>query len=380
MDEKEVLALLQKYLTNQCTAQEIAIVESHFLHLINNGKTPEGEIDYDRIEREIWANISPTPVRRRLPAIARYAAIITVVACAAGGIYYASHQKPNIQHQTVSAKQIQPAGNNATLTLSNGQTIALNTQSGLVGNHSLTGVSISNNVNSGTVTFSQDSKTTQTSHIKEAEGPNTIATPRGGQYQLVLSDGTRVYLNASSTLTFPALFSEKAREVSITGEAYFEVARDPRKPFLVTTKGQQLKVLGTHFNVSAYPNEQLKTTLAEGSVELTSSSLQKQLLKPGQQALLLSAGDFQVHNVDAEDAIAWHSGYFLFRETPLPEAIRQICRWYNVDADIQNLPLTPVNAMLPNNLTLSDFINGLEFSNGIKITLTEERRLIINRK
>jgi ferric-dicitrate binding protein FerR (iron transport regulator) len=349
-------------------------VESYFIDKLKNASSPEGTPDYDQLEKEIWAAIAPAPVKRRIPVYFRYAAAaITIIAVITSIFYYNSSQDRSDTYTKTIAKEIMPGGNSATLTLANGQKISLNSLNGNVAANP--GVLISNNSGNGVITYQIAGKATQ-----QVDAVNTISTPRGGKYQMILSDGTRVVLNSSSTLQFLVSFSAADRKVNlITGEAYFEVAKDPKRPFLVTTKGQTIKVLGTHFNVTAYPDETIKTTLAEGSVELTSSSsLVKQLLKPDQQALLLSSNQgFKIVKVNAADEMAWKDGLFMFNQTPLASALRQICRWYNVDADYSHLPDAALEGEFSKSLTLSEMLRTIEYTSGVKIILTEEGRLKI---
>jgi ferric-dicitrate binding protein FerR (iron transport regulator) len=161
---------------------------------------------------------------------------------------------------------------------------------------------------------------------------HTLTTPNGQQYQVVLSDGTKIWLNAGSSIKFPASFvSLNSRNVSLTGEAYFEVARRNYQPFLVAAKDQEIQVLGTHFNVNAYSNEsRIKTTLLEGSVRVTDKTLmQSVLLKPQQQAVLVGSR-LMVITTPADESAAWKDGEFIFRNMPLPDVMRVIERQYDV--------------------------------------------------
>jgi ferric-dicitrate binding protein FerR (iron transport regulator) len=162
---------------------------------------------------------------------------------------------------------------------------------------------------------------------------NTVSTPRGGQYQLTLSDGSKVWLNASSSLRFPTAFPGTERRVEITGEAYFEVAGNESKPFVVDIAGKgEVEVLGTQFNINAYEDEPaIKTTLLEGKVKVSESNgSQSSVLKPGQQAQLAN-GIRVMDNVDMEEIMAWKTGWFYFDRQELPAIMRQVSRWYDVD-------------------------------------------------
>jgi transmembrane sensor len=170
---------------------------------------------------------------------------------------------------------------------------------------------------------------------------NTITTPRGGQYQVTLSDGSKVWLNAASSLKFPAAFSNNERVVELTGEAYFEVAKltgpsvagreGSRIPFKVITANQTVEVLGTHFNVNAYDDEAtINTTLLEGSVKIVQAKTNaSQLLKPGQQAKM--GANIRVSDVDASQAVAWKNGYFIFSHEDIGSIMRQVSRWYDIN-------------------------------------------------
>lgn len=182
------------------------------------------------------------------------------------------------------------------------------------------------------------------SKLLKAEGQpvsiNTITTPRGGQYQVVLPDGTAVWLNAASSLSFPTAFTGSERKVTITGEAYFEVARDKSKPFRVsvvsrvgiTGGGMEVTVLGTHFNINAYPDEDaMRTTLVEGSVMVRKAGAQMKIV-PGEQASVAVNGTvFNKSHPDMEEVLAWKNGRFKFNNTGVVGIMRQIARWYDVD-------------------------------------------------
>lgn len=169
---------------------------------------------------------------------------------------------------------------------------------------------------------------------------NTIVTPKGRQYQLVLPDGSRIWLNAATTLTYPVKFSKNKREVEIRGEAYFEVEKTADWPFIVKTTSQQIEVLGTHFNVSAYDDDELaKTTLVEGRVKVASSSegrlaSREKVLKPGQQAITLRGSDhITIGGIDTEEVISWKENLFVFNNEEISEVMKKVSRWYDVEVE-----------------------------------------------
>lgn len=166
---------------------------------------------------------------------------------------------------------------------------------------------------------------------------NTLTTPKGGQYQLTLADGSGVWLNASSSIRFPVSFTGKQRSVEVTGEAYFEVTKNANKPFKVLLNGMEVAVLGTHFNVNGYTDEPgITTTLLEGSVKITKGSAAI-VLAPGQQAKLTGNGKVSlIKDPDVEKAVSWKEGYFHFNNNDLETVMRELARWYDVDIVFEN--------------------------------------------
>lgn len=161
---------------------------------------------------------------------------------------------------------------------------------------------------------------------------HTLSTPEGGYYSMVLQDGTKVWMNAASSLTYPSIFAEGERKVSLKGQAYFEVARNSKQsPFVIETPAGEVLVTGTHFDIKSYDNEIFATTLFEGSVEVKGKRQQEtKKLKPGQQARIsYSTGDVVIRNVDTEVAAAWRKGLFSFDATPVDEVLKEVSRWYS---------------------------------------------------
>jgi hypothetical protein len=198
--------------------------------------------------------------------------------------------------------------------------------------------------------------------VKESGQRVTLNTPRGGQYRVTLSDGTRVWLNAASSLTYPTVFDGKDRSVTLNGEAYFEVAHNPSQPFIVHTQDEDVKVLGTSFNVNCYKDEnRTVTTLTTGSVRLDSrDAAQTMELHPGEQAVLDNT-TFTVATVDVSLYTAWKDGDFRFQATPLTEVMRQIGRWYDLDVDNASIPADiKVHASIRRDKKLSTVLHALE--------------------
>lgn len=213
---------------------------------------------------------------------------------------------------------------------------------------------------------------------------NTLSTPRGGQYEITLPDGTKVWLNAASSLRYPTAFTGKQREVELNGEAYFEVSSlltspnsvGKKIPFILNVNGMQVQVLGTHFNVMAYDDENsIKTTLLEGSVKVIKEN-QANMLTAGQQAALIKKENkiSIVSNPDVELAVAWKNGYTSFRSADINSIMRQVARWYNVDVVYEtDIPERTFTGEVPRDAKLSELLKIFEASN---IHFTVEGRVI----
>ncbi len=211
---------------------------------------------------------------------------------------------------------------------------------------------------------------------------STITTPRGGQYQIILSDGTVVYMNAESSIQYPTVFNGANRTIILNGEAYFEVAKDKKHPFIVKSKGQEVQVLGTHFNLNCYNDEPVtKTTLLEGKVVLsqadsTSGLNSKVILQPGEQGIL-SGTKIQVNKADIENAVAWKNGDFIFNGDDLKSVMRQLARWYNVDVTYQgNLSNIGFVSTISRRKKLSEVLKALEATQGVYFKI-EGRRILV---
>lgn len=254
----------------------------------------------------------------------KWIAAASIILIGSVGAYY--YRVNTTLQRNIFAADITPGKNKATLKLSSGKIISLTD----IGKGSITedmGVSISK-TEDGQIVYEANEQTD-----KNKIQNNTISTPSGGQWQIKLPDGTQVWLNALSSLTYPTSFNGKnERRITLSGEAYFEVSKNEQQPFIVETEKQDVKVLGTHFNVSAYADEPLvKTTLLEGSVQVTQAGNKATyILKPGEQSELSSAG-IKIEEVDAEDAIAWKNGYFIFNNERQESIMQKIARWYDVE-------------------------------------------------
>nr|WP_068888687.1 FecR domain-containing protein [Pedobacter panaciterrae] len=210
-----------------------------------------------------------------------------------------------------------------------------------------------------------------------------VATPRGGQYQITLPDGTKVWLNAASKLKFPSSFTGAAqRKVDLSGEAYFEVTKDKKHPFIVISNEQQVEVLGTHFNISSYTDEDnIKTTLLEGSVAVRNPGSTMQVtLKPGQQSNFTTNKPIVVKQVDANDAIAWKNGKFAFRNESLESIMNKVARWYDVEIVYQNNEISKeiLGGSFTRSEGISEILKTLELVGDVHFKIQDRKIIVTN--
>jgi transmembrane sensor len=335
------------------------------MHMLNN--ILQNEADQDNIYK-----ISPPDNNKLWVKLGAAAAFLIFVGFGAYVFMSQKKQAGSNIAKTQPAHDVMPGGNRAVLTLANGKTIYLdNAKNGVLAKE---GNAHINKTRDGQLVYraDQNSSASQTSEI------NTIATPRGGQYQLVLNDGTKVWLNSASSLSFPAVFTGKTREVEITGEAYFEVAKNAAKPFKVKTNHVVVEVLGTHFNIMAYNDEAvMKTTLLEGSVKI-SNRQNTNFLKPGQRASLNQNGEISVvDDPDADDAIAWKDGLFQFRDAGIEAIMRQAARWYNVDVSYEGkVPVREFTGRISRNVKASELLGMLKYA-GVNFKIEDKHITIM---
>ncbi|MGV3509199.1 MAG: FecR family protein [Sphingobacteriaceae bacterium] len=298
------------------------------------------------------------------------AATIALAVLSAGLLFLTNDPRENLEQNTTSHKlDIAPGSDKAILTLADGSRIVLGDS--IKGEITKQGNSLVINTNN-VVSYN-----TKNPGLNSNATPayNTITTPRGGQYKIILPDNTVVWLNAASSLRFPTAFTGNERKVELTGEAYFEVAKNKAMPFKVNAGNSQIEVLGTHFNVMAYTDEHsTNTTLIEGSVKVIKDNSEA-LLVPGQQAKV--ADKINVASADVNEAIAWKNGLFQFKEAELKTILRQISRWYDVEIEYEGkLPKEKFRAEVSREANLSQVLKILEIS-GVNFTIKEGRKIIV---
>ncbi|MFA4869981.1 MAG: FecR domain-containing protein [Pedobacter sp.] len=303
-----------------------------------------------------------------------YAAAILLVCSFGLGLFFYKYQASDsaTKHYTAnSGDKKEYNTEHVVLTLSNGKKIILD--QAVDGQLTKDDNAVISKVNNGQVIYNLSNLNNENKDGKLVY--NTISTPVGKNYQLILADGTKVWLNAMSSLKFPVSFTDKERNVELIGEGYFEVASDKTKPFMVAAKSMKIQVLGTHFNVSAYPEDNLvEASLVEGAIKADNgtSSL---ILKPGQQAILRNAsGQMKVQGFNSEEVTDWKSGYFIFRNEPIDEIMKKISRWYNIDVKYQGVLTEEAfgGKYLKSN-SLSELLSSLELTGTVKFKIDGRR-------
>lgn len=388
MESTPLSILIRRYLNEELSGEETRHLwetlregegqeqwEEALLSLLRD-KQLHGHADPARME-QIYASIRPAdtpvaPMRRHRWLIPAAAAVALTVIITAAVFWLSRHQQqPLAKHTPAPAHEVMPGSNKATLTLADGSTITLDS----AGNGAL---AQQGNVQVVQVDSGQLAYKASGSHAAGVLQYNTLAIPRGGQFRVTLPDGTKVWINAASTLRYPTAFNGADRTVQLTGEAYFEVAPMPNKPFHVKLHNMDIQVLGTHFNVMAYTEEAaIRTTLLEGAVKIDAAGAQTPL-RPGQQLRLDAAGQLAViNNVDVDEIVAWKNGYFQFNHEKLPGVMRQIARWYDVEVAYEgHVPDREFGGKISRNSSIEEVLKILELSK-IHVRLEKKRIIVI---
>ncbi|MGN6341472.1 MAG: FecR family protein [Ginsengibacter sp.] len=311
--------------------------------------------------------------KRKLRWTIRYAAAVIILCMLSVSAYFLFNPRQEDQiGKTASIHKekndVSPGRNTAMLTLANGTTINLDSAA----NGALTTQGNAKILNLNGL-LSYNTVGNKSSEVLY----NTISTPRGGQYQLMLADGSKVWLNAASSLRFPASFAGKERKVELLGEAYFEVAKNAAMPFKVKVHGMEVEVLGTHFNINSYDNESIvRTTLLEGSIKINKDD-KSSLLKPGQQAQMNEAGEIKIiSNVDVEEAIAWKEGKFQFDKADIHAIMRQLARWYDVEVEYKGNVSSHFGGTISRDVNLSQVLNMLHLTGEVNFKI-EGKKVVV---
>ncbi len=372
---KEMQWLLT-YLENSEDTELKQLMQKHFLDDLEKSKgiNPEAsrklfKAIHDKIKSESRSK------KRRVIPLKRIAIAASVIGLLLVSVFLLSDKigkrgiaKTEIDQQRFK-NDVLPGGNKATLTLADGSTIVLDdAQNGTLAQQG----------NSKIIKLDGKLSYDPTNKNSREIVYNTISTPKGGQYQLELPDGSQVWLNATSSIHFPTSFIGTERRIEVTGEAYFEITRNPNMPFIVSVNNAEIQVLGTHFNVNAYSDEDnVKTTLLEGSVKFVNDG-NTNILKPGQQAQLTKERTTKVvSNVDVDEVVAWKNGMFDFDNAGIETVMRQLSRWYDVEIEYKGKNDDLFIAEMRRNINLSDALKALELTGKVKFDIQGKKIIVM---
>ena len=402
MDSNHTIeTLFQRYLDNECSPEEIKTLLQYFKQdkkedllrslIMQQLEKSEAEgfvvndfllkANFLKIRKAIFSDRKKVQVMKpfylhRWFKLSAAAVVILFLTSTAYFLNSGKEAAPLAQNKIkISHTDIEPGQNNAILTLDNGETIMLD---------SAANGTLAHQGNCKVMKINGQIAYNKTGNTESKTVYNTITTANGNQFQLLLTDGSKVWLNAASSIRFPTTFTGKERKVEITGEVYFEVAKNPAKPFKVNFKNKsggqaEIEVLGTHFNVSTYSDEpEIKTTLLEGSVKIKNANA-VQILSPAQQAGLTTSGIEVRKNVDMDQVMAWKNGYFLFNNSDIYSLMRQVSRWYNVDVKYEGrITQEGFSGKISREVPLSKLIKVLQL-NDVQVR-TDGRKMIIGFK
>jgi transmembrane sensor len=359
MNDKRINLLSEKLFNGTITQDERSELERWYADMGDGVVQIDRYLDNAELSQQLFSLISAKTglSQRKKRPLFKYAAIaasLMLSISVAGYFLLRTPARKSIDSPNQIASKVLPGGNKAILKLSNGQVVDLNsTNEGLL---STGGRERIDKTASGQITYKP------LPNCKESLGYNTLTTPRGGKFNIQLPDGTLAMLDAGSSISYPAKFGTRERSVTITGQVYFEVVHRSAQPFIVKAGNQMIKDIGTHFNISAYPDEKIvRTTLEEGAVSVTQRG-NTVLLKPGQVAVSETASDRpKIEIADIEETLAWKNGYFRFNNEPIESIMPKISRWYNVDIRYTGkLPSDGFNGTISRSKTIEKVLDMLQ--------------------
>jgi len=374
---KRIEELSKKWLNGTLTDAEKEEYDRWYRSFEDNEVNDLSEEDFDDLENHIYASIQNKAkvlnhdfrAQKHRKTIGMLLAAASIILCFVVGLQI--YQGVVESKQSEWLAEIKPGRDRATLRLNDGSVYDLDSLQ-LGQSIDLDEVKIKKSED-GQLTYSVLQSSPKRAMV------STISTPRGGQYKVLLPDGSVAWLNAASELTFPSVFNEKSRSVELRGEAYFEVKHNRAKPFRVITPTEEIEVLGTHFNVKAYDDEGLSNVaLLEGSVRVSVNPGSSKILKPGQQSVTKS-GKMRVEDVDVSEAIAWKNGEFMFQNESLVSAMQKIARWYGVEIDLEpGLEDRSIWGSVSKYENIKEVLSIVEMASGAKFKI-EERRVYVTK-
>lgn len=379
-------ALLKKYLDGQCSPEEMATLYSWLLSSdTHKPLLAVMQQDFERIMKAqpaVPEELSNRIEARLLESIGRekvvqmkvsqrwkwgVAAAVAVLLVTGVTVFYNLPKAVKAPVLALKVADVQPGTNKAVLTLADGSVVTLDSAGNQVIQQGGTKVEQKN----GELQYA-------TAGNNASIGYNMLKVPRGGQFTIVLPDGTQVWLNSASSLRYPTAFTGNNRTVEMQGQGYFEVKKNAKQPFVVKVNSMEVQVLGTGFDIMAYDDEEeLRTTLVSGAVKVKQGAVEK-YLKPGQQAAIdNSTGVMSVRNADVQEVVAWKTGFFEFDNANINVILRQLARWYDIDVDTKIVDKRLFGGRINRNLPLSEMLSLLE-SSGARFNL-EGRKLTVIR-
>lgn len=408
MEERDPKELLKKIIEGSASDEERAMLESWYFNWRKDEPSGLTEQDHEAAKAAIYSRLpQPAVKQRKLVPWQRIAAAAAVFLIVGVALFFSRSVILNLFQDPGSAQyatDIAPGKQGATLTLASGKVIQLSeAKTGVI-----VGDDLKYNDNTAVIPATDPSSRTAGRDLLNSSGKRSLGslemtaeTQSGQTYQFTLPDGTKIWLNAASSLKFPSVFNKDNRVVALTGEAYLEVAKDKAHPFIVETDKQKVEVLGTHFNISSYADESsVKTTLLEGSVRITAgrhlddrrdlfnstdkgSLLRRddegtsKVLKPNQQAILTN-NTIKVLPADTEETVAWKNGYFRFNNESITDIMAKLSRWYNIEVKYgDELPTTGFYGTISRYKNISEVLEMLEQTKGVHFKVEGRRVTVI---
>lgn len=382
-----ILSLIKKYKNNSLDSEELNYLNNWknenednqklFEQLLDESLIGKRLLEFENVDVHAHKNsifkkigFSNSIFHFNYFKLAAASVILIIVLVGAFAIINSNNSKHTIAKSSSSPKATKQ-NNSITLTLSDGRTIVLDkAQNGKIASQG--NVDIINN--NGKISYISRSTG------KPVNGDNIVTIPKGKSYELVLPDNTKVWLNAGTTIKYPLSFSAKERVVAMSGEAYFEVTKDKHHPFIVMAHNAKIEVLGTHFDIKGYPNQEMtKTTLLEGSVKINAlDGTNGAMLKPGEQAQIIPKQKIKVvDDIDPNEILAWKNNMFIFHNTDLRDILETISNWYDVKIYYKDNVDEKYTLTIDNSISLPQLLKYLENSGGVHFKI-ENNAIIVN--